>query len=429
MGNSERLFRLIACRRNHWWRAWRAISLMACLVFFCRLAAARDYQFDGGMSEDVLRSYLSRSMTLMYLLLGHGNLDDNIRMMTNCGVKFAGRAVYDWGREEGGEPALPQKFDRAKRAAAKVHAADPQIILQACVFEIVSSEVDKLPVPAWVFQELGEPVENRNFRYDDMIYPGGIGKNQWGPGASVPDVSRPETKRWFFFLAASYIDLGCEAIHFGQAELMGRHDPNSEHWSAVLEAVRAYARKHARRHFVLCDAHVPGGGLVHDGKLLFDFHSFPLRIEELPDTPRQAQLRAGYTDAIYGRSKGGLTPGGWRCEHLPFLVEFDNYGSSRQPGQPGVGAPWVWGWDEITWFSQLSKNDRDEWLRYAWIWLREHDPAGYLEMPGGRCLSRAADGKRCYYVNKSSTATREGFGQEQTVREIWLADRTTGRDR
>ena len=429
MENSERLFRPIACRRNHSWRAGRAISLMACLVFFCRLASARDYQFDGGMSEDVLRAYLSRSMTLMYLLLDHGNLDDNIRMMTNCGVKFAGRAVYDWGGEEGGEPALPQKFDRARRAAAKVHAADPQIILQACVFEIVSSEVDKLPVPAWVFRELGEPVENRNFRYDDMIYPDDIGKNQWGQGASVPDVSRPETKRWFFFLAASYIDLGCEAIHFGQAELMNRHDPNSEHWSAVLEAVRAYARKHARRHFVLCDAHVPDGGLVHEGKLLFDFHSFPLRIEELPDKPRQAQLRAGYTDAIYGRSKGGLTPSGWRCEHLPFLVEFDNYGSSRQPGKPGMGPYWVWGWDEITWFSQLSQNDRDEWLRYAWIWIREHDPAGYLEMPGYRCLSHAADGKRWYYVNKPSTATPEGFGQEQAVRAIWLADRTTAPDR
>jgi hypothetical protein len=280
-----------------------------------------------------------------------------------------------------------------------------------------------------VFQELGEPVENRNFRYDDMIYPDGIGKNQWGQGASVPDVSRPETKRWFFFLAASYIDIGCEAIHFGQAELMNRHDPNSEHWSAVLQAVRAYARKHARRHFVLCDAHVPGGGLVHDGKLLFDFHSFPLRIEELPDKPRQAQLRAGYTDAIYGRSKGGLTPGGWRCEHLPFLVEFDNYGSSRQPGQPGMGAFWVWGWDEITWFSQLAQNDRNAWLRYAWTWIREHDPAGYLEMPGYRCLSHAADGKRWYYVNEPSMATPEGFGQEQTVREIWLADRPTARDR
>jgi len=33
-----------------------------------------------------------------------------------------------------------------------VHAADPQMILQACVFEIVSKDVEKLPVPAWAFK-------------------------------------------------------------------------------------------------------------------------------------------------------------------------------------------------------------------------------------------------------------------------------------
>jgi hypothetical protein len=75
----------------------------------------------------------------------------------------------------------------------------------------------------------------------------------------------------------------------------------------------------ARRHFLLCDAHVPHGGLVRDGKLLLDFHSFPLRIEEVADQPKRGRLREGYTDAIYGRSKGGLTPSGWRCEHLPAL--------------------------------------------------------------------------------------------------------------
>jgi hypothetical protein len=54
---------------------------------------ARDYRFGGRMSEEVLRSYLSRSMTTMYLLTGHGDFGDNLRMLTNCGVKFAGRAV------------------------------------------------------------------------------------------------------------------------------------------------------------------------------------------------------------------------------------------------------------------------------------------------------------------------------------------------
>ena len=186
------------------------------------------------------------------------------------------------------------------------------MVLQACVFEIVSTQVEQVPVPDWAFAALGRPAETRNFRYADMIYPESQRRN-WGRNASLPDVSRPETKLWFYFLAASFINVGCEAIHFGQAELMNGNDPKLEHWAEVLKLTRAYAAKHARRHFVLCDAHVPRGGLVRDGQLLFDFHSFPLRIEELPDKPREAQLRVGYTDAIYGHSKGGITPSGWRC--------------------------------------------------------------------------------------------------------------------
>src|SRR5438105_8232614 len=33
-------------------------------------------------------------------------------------------------------------------------------------------------------------------------------RNQWGQGASVPDVGRDETKLWFYFLARSYLDAG-----------------------------------------------------------------------------------------------------------------------------------------------------------------------------------------------------------------------------
>jgi hypothetical protein len=43
-------------------------------------------------------------------------------------------------------------------------------------------------------------------------------------------------------------------------------------------------------------------------------------------------------------------------------------------------------------------------------------------MPGIRCLSGAADGKRWYFVNRPSPATPEGFGQEEAIRRIWQAD-------
>ena len=56
---------------------------------------------------------------------------------------------------------------------------------------------------------------------------------------------------WFYYQAASYIDAGFEAIHFGQVEIMNRNDRDNAHWEDLLTRVRAYAAKHARRHMVL----------------------------------------------------------------------------------------------------------------------------------------------------------------------------------
>ena len=36
-----------------------------------------------------------------------------------------------------------------------------------------------------------------------------------------------------YFLARSYIDIGCEAIHYGQAELMNGNDPKLDHKAEV----------------------------------------------------------------------------------------------------------------------------------------------------------------------------------------------------
>jgi hypothetical protein len=77
-------------------------------------------------------------------------------------------------------------------------------------------------------------------------------------------------------------------------------------------------------------------------------------LRKLPDNPKQARLRVGYTDAIYGRSRGDITPSGWRCEHLPYLVEFDNYGRKPPSRRSRQNRFWVWGWMK----SRGSRNSR-----------------------------------------------------------------------
>lgn len=384
-------------------------------------AEERDYHFEGRISKVVLENYLSRAVTFAELLNAertekslNGSVTDNIRFLKNVGAKFAGRAIYMWGNET----RLPRLLAQAKPVVEKIHQVDPDMIIQAAAFEIVSSQVNKIPVPPWVFEEFDLMPEKRNFRYEAMLYPDGKGHNHWRSGASIPDMSQLETRMWFYFLSAGYINIGIEAIHFGQVEIMDNRDPRHTHWLDMLSRVRKYAAKHTRRKKVLCDAHVPSGGIVENGKLLFDFHSFPLRIEEVPNQPGHGILKVGYLDSIFKRSKGGITPNGWKCEHLPYLAEVDNFGSSGRGGQ-NIGAHWCWGYDEICWFAHQPEEYRNQWLHYAWKWIRQTDPAGFLQMPASRTLADPVGKVRWYYANNRSKKVPYGFNQEDTIKSIW----------
>jgi hypothetical protein len=371
------------------------------------------FQFDRTISREVLENYLAKSITIEGMFNGRGDLDDNIRMLKSIGAKYAGRSLCLWGAENN----FLANLERARQQVPKAIAADPEMILEACVFETVSPRVERIAVPDWVFTVLGQPVEKRNFIYTNIIYP--VAQRRAMGNAQVPDASRLETQLWFYYQAASYINLGFEAIHFGQVEIMNRNDRDNAQWEHLLTLVRAYAAQHARRHMVLCNGHTPSGGLVHDGRLLLDFHAFPLRIKENPDKAQDAILQVGFSDGIYGHSKGGITPSGWKCEHLPYLVELDNWGVSRKPGQAGAGGIWVWGYDEITWFAHQSKQYRADWLKYAWDWVRKTDPNGYLEMPGSRTVS--SPDIHWYYANNPSQAVPNGLGDEEAIRAIWAA--------
>ena len=375
-----------------------------------------DYRFDRTISRQVLENYLSRSITVEGLVNGRGDLKDNIRMLKSIGAKYLGRALCLWGAENN----FLSDVARARQQIPQVLAADPEMIVEGCVFETVSPKVNDIEIPDWVFTALGQPVEKRNFRFEDIIYPEGQ-RRPMGRNAQVPDVSRLETQLWFYYQAASYIDVGCEGIHFGQVEIMNKNDRDNAKWEHLLTLVRAYAAQHARRHMVLCNGHVPGGGLTRNGNPLLDFNAFPLRIMETPEKPKEAILKVGFSDGLYGRSKGGQTFSGWTCEHVPYLVEFDNYGVSRHPGEPNAKGEfnWVWGYDEITWFAHQSKEYRANWLQYAWDWVRKTDTNAFLEMPGSR-TARSAD-TQWYFANNPSSAAPTGMGDEDAIRNVWTA--------
>lgn len=406
------------------------LFLSACAAAVCCCACAGSgspYGFDGGIDRCVLENYLSRAVTLSEFLTVDSLCNDgdypckerDVEFIRNTGAKFIGRAIYRWGDERVLNASV--FWSHARDLIAEVHRTDPDVIFQAAVFEAVTRQVDDVPVPAWVFEALGFPVEERNFRYADMLDPAGRYVDQWGRGASVPDIRQVETRLWFLFLIGSYVDIGVEAIHLGQVLKIGMNDPEWHVWGSFLQTVRCYVNRHARRHWVLFDAHTPTGGMLLNGVSLLDFNSFPSRPRAVEGKPMECVLERGWLDAFYGRSMACRTPSGWRCDALPYLVELDNFGISDTPGMPGPGH-YVWGYDEITWFYLQPADYRSRWLRYADAWIRENDPVGHLQMPGARVVRRDRSGPVISVrAIPASDECPYGMGLEQTIREIWDA--------
>ena len=375
------------------------------------------YRFDGTMSREVLDNYLSRAISMEGLLNGRGDLDDNIRMLKSIGAKFIGRSLCLWG----GEANLLRNLERAKQQIPKVHAADPEMILQACVFEIVTAQVEQVPCRTG---RLSPWVSRWRSGISDMptcsIPTAGaesVGKERLGPGREPA---------------------GDEALVLFPGGLVHRPGHRSDPFRPGGAHERQRPRPRAlvagaRPGPVLCgQARSPAHGALRcprpqrrpgaRGRLLLDFHSFPLRIMEVPDRPQEAILKVGFSDGIYGRSKGGLTFSGWKCDHLPYLVEIDNWGVSRQPGKAKRGRHLDLGLRRNHLVRAPERTISQRLARYAWDWVRKTDPNGHLQMPGSRTMRSPLDRKRWYYANVPSPAVPEGLGDEKTIRAIWAAD-------
>ncbi len=67
--------------------------------------------------------------------------------------------------------------------------------------------------------------------------------------------------------------------------------------------------------------------------------------------------------------------------------------------------------------------ERNAWLWYAWEWVKQHDPNGFVELPGfAACADLVIDpvGNRQFlHANTPSPAFPQGFGQEETIKSIW----------
>lgn len=416
------------------------LGLLALLACAGRALAQPAAAPAGQVSETQLRHFLSRALTLQELLLQPAaDRQQLLPWASRLGTRFAGRVGGFWATP-GSDARERAWYDSTRRAVQLLRASQPEIVVQGAVFEIVFAEVEGLTVPNAIRAEFGEDTlhpRRRHFRLADMMYreyflSGDSTRYRWdsrppGQAPGTPDMSRRETQMWFYFCARRQLDAGCEALHFGQVDLMDDRDPGHAAWWSMLSRVRRYARTR-NRGFVLCDAHTHGEYYDPDPahpapdslrQLLFDFHGFPARPTPT-DTLRQGQhgtridywTRVDPYAPIYQQSRGGITPSGWRCQHLPALVELDNGGDAL----PFAPSPWpsLWGMDEISWFATQPQAYRSHWLTYAYGRVRQIDPDAYFEAPGLRVVHAYRQPVRQYRADLD--------GQGPTLRRAWQAE-------
>ena len=367
------------------------------------------FYFDTTMPREVLDRYLSRAATAQWIYLSD-TLDDDIRVILKAGIKFLGRASGIWKAEMPDE----QHFELSRKAAEKIHAADPEIILQACIFEAIYREdMESVKIPAFVFEAFGLPFEDRCFDYDRAgLYENPESSCDW------PDISKIETQMWFYYRAVNYIDAGYEAFHMGQIHLYTSKDRDFKCISKVISMMREYGRVHARRHKILLDAH--SHSLVLNGKSLLDYNAMPFTRYPVLDRPGEKLVLVRE-----GKSGGGIDPDGVYQKCLPFLYEYDNWGGKNHWAHENLTyekrawSQW-WGYDQIAWFASQDEQSRNSFLDYTFKWTAVNNPDAYFAFPLRRPLvsGEVVASYPYYKLNNKSDNCPDGYSQEDITAEL-----------
>lgn len=386
----------------------------------------KDYTFKNSISLKVLNNYLDRATQygVCSSSLDPVEFDEGARYILNIGAKYVLRAGGEWYASNG-----PTTFAaEAKEKLALVHSVDPDVIFETCIFETVTSSIDKIKIPAYVFEAFGLKPEDRTFRMADTIFKDGYGINQMGLNAHIPDITRLEHQMFVYYRATQYIDMGFEALHLGQVNLIGRNDPNDEAWTKVIGMIREYAKKHARRGYVIINAH---GELINsnNGAQLVDMIVAPTRILASPDekdhevsedNPQRCDISSGNApDAVYNKRQLRTSPSGWSTDQYPYLVHLDNYDDGVNGDHSKKEN--IWGWDETSWYLNQPQWYRVLFMKKIYDKIKKYDENGHFVLvmkgSGGKSLAGVP-----YYVNNKSEYCPEGSGDEEFIKYIFSGD-------
>ncbi len=367
--------------------------------------AGMDFAFNGKISEAVLNNYLARSITYT---ITDDNRNDAARAILNTGTKLVCRTVTDWFPSVTHE----NKIHEFTEIMDQIHTYDPDVVFEACIFETCGPEMNSIKIPEHVFKAFGKKVEDRCFDYKKMLYVDGYANAQWNETHGAPDISLIETQMFFYYRACFYIDNGFESLHLGQTGLMGKNDPQRKAWTKVVNLIRDYAKKNARRKYVFINCHYPGQNFVGtDGVMLADYNVWPLRPKPVrkagePASPQKCELNFD-TDTPYKTTISGKSPSGWSTSKYPYLLEFDNY----QPEPDTIYS--IWGYDEISWIASQPDSYRRSYFTEVRKMVSDLKQNGHVALPGSRTTASAKNTK--WYNMNNKAYCKDGFSDEDAI--------------
>ena len=357
------------------------VSVSQALVL-AKVPDEKNFTFSNGeMTKEILGNYLSRAVSFQGICVENEVkdplFDEDLRMIQRIGAKFIGRAAYySWGGNMD-ESQIDNHFKIAEEQAQKLHSKDEELLLQACIFEIIfKGTVESTTVPQWVLKEFGQTGTERKFDFEKMLPPNGskYGVGYWSgkEDAAVPYIGSVETQMYFYYLITRYIDIGYEAVHLGQVELiMNREFDLVTAWDKVLTKAREYAKEKARRGVVLFDGHreLDSKGIKVGDRMIMDFYSCGgiAHETELKNGAEHAEMQHYEENGIswIGRSPNGIHPLGFQMDKAFTLVEFDNFNGAGSSGQPHIATyndVYCWGYDLITWYAIQPEWYRNQYL-------------------------------------------------------------------
>ena len=174
---------------------------------------------------------------------------------------------------------------------------------------------------------------------------------------------------------------------------------------------------------VLCNGHVPTGGLMHDGNPILDFHAFRYASRRLRKNHKKPSCKSALPTASMAAAKAAKHLAVGHANICPTSWNWIITGEAVILEKPTHKVAISSGSGVMTKSLGLvfsRKSIAPTWLQYAWDWVRNTDTNGYLEMPGGRTASSAE--MRWYFANNPSDACPTGRGDEAAIRAVWAND-------